>query len=372
MDPAELPAAITLLLLPKAGPVSIARLLEAGGSPRGALELPRPRLDSLGLRPETAIAVGATQGRPTDEAQRRCERLLTLGAQALLYSDAGYPPMLRQIQRPPPILFLQGREAALHAPQIAVVGSRSPTPAGREFAAELAAGLVRYGLAITSGLARGIDTAAHWGTLGADGAALAVMGTGSDRIYPAANRALAERILGSGGVLITEYPPESHPDAAHFPQRNRIISGLSLGVVVVEAGLPSGSLSTATHAAEQGREVMAVPGPVRSPTSRGCHELLRNGAALIETPEDVIRALGDRFKPAAQPPSPSAGSSASPRVPLDPVAQRVLAATDTAPCSIDMLVSRSGLSAAEVSVAVVQLELSGWLETVPAGVARVR
>lgn len=372
MDPAELPAALTLLLLPRAGPASIARLLAAGGSPRGALALALPRLESLGLHPETARALAAARGRPTAAAVRRSDRVLASGVQTLLWSEPGYPPMLRQIQRPPPILFLQGQETALRGPQIAVVGSRSPTPAGREFAAELATGLVRYGLAITSGLARGIDTAAHWGTLGADGVALAVMGTGPDRIYPTANRALAERILESGGALVTEYPPESHPDAAHFPQRNRIISGLSLGVVVVEAGLPSGSLSTATHAAEQGREVMAVPGPVRSPTSRGCHELLRNGAALIETPEDVIRALGDRFKPAGQPSSASAKPSAPAEPSLDPVAERVFAATDTLPCSIDMLAARSGLSVAEVSSAVVRLELAGRLEAVAAGVARLR
>jgi DNA processing protein len=198
------------------------------------------------------------------------------------------------------------------------------------------------------------------------------MGTGPDRIYPASNRGLAERVLGSGGALLTEYPPGVPPEAAHFPQRNRLISGLGLGVVVVEAALPSGSLSTATHAAEQGREVMAVPGPVRSTTSRGCHELLRNGAALIETPEDVIRALGDRFKPhvvaaPATPPPPLPDLAA-----LGLEAQQVFAVTSTLPAGIDQLASRCRLPVAEVSAVVVRLELAGLLESTPAGVARLR
>lgn len=372
MDGDELAAALTLLALPKAGGVAVTRLMDAAQSPLHALRLPQPQVETLGLRPETVAALVALRGSPSTDALRQRDVMQDGGIRLLARSDAAFPPMLRQIARPPPFLFVQGSEAALLAPQIAVVGSRKPSPAGREFAAELASGLARYGLGITSGLAKGIDTAAHWGALGQGGRTVAVMGTGPDRIYPAANRELSLKLLASGGALLTEYPPGTPPEAAHFPQRNRIISGMGLGVVVVEAALPSGSLSTATHAAEQGREVMAVPGPVRSPTSRGCHELLRNGAALIETPEDVIRALGDRFKPQ---PIVTHGHTSSPvTVPtrLDPQLQRVFAATSVLPGSVDELVSRTGLAAAEVAAAVVQLELAGLLETTPGGVARLR
>jgi DNA processing protein len=298
--------------------------------------------------------------------------LLGNGVRVLARCDEAYPALLREIARPPPVLFLQGNTAAIRLPQVALVGSRKPTPAGREFAADLAAGLARYGLAVTSGLALGIDTAAHGGAIAGGGITVAVMGTGPDRIYPASNRGLTERLLASGGALLTEYPPGVRPEAAHFPQRNRLISGLGLGVVVVEAALPSGSLSTATHAAEQGREVMAVPGPVRSPTSRGCHELLRNGAALIETPEDVIRALGDRFKPQASASPVPAPLSLPDLKGLGSQAQRLFAATSMLPADIDLLARRSGLSVAEVSALVVQLELAGLLESTPAGVARLR
>lgn len=372
MDGDELAAALTLLALPKAGASAVTRLMDAAPSPLQVLRLPRPRIEALGLRPETVGALVALRGCPSPQARRQCDWMQGAGIRLLDRSDAAYPPLLRQIARPPPFLFLQGSEAALTGPQIALVGSRKPTPAGREFAAELASGLVRYGLGITSGLAKGIDTAAHWGALAQGGRTVAVMGTGPDRIYPAANRDLSAKLLASGGALLTEYPPGTPPEAGHFPQRNRLISGLGLGVVVVEAALPSGSLSTATHAAEQGREVMAVPGPVRSPTSRGCHELLRNGAALIETPDDVIRALGDRFKPQ---PMPAAGHTPNPvavPISLDPQLQRVFAATSVLPGSVEELVSRTGLAAAEVAAAVVRLELAGLLETTPGGVARLR
>jgi DNA processing protein len=369
MDGEYLAAALSLLGLRRAGSSSLGRLLEASPDPIRALQLPRARLESMGLHPETIIAHAALRGRSTPEAQRQRDWLLANDIRLITRTSSIYPALLGEIARPPPFLFLQGNEQAVHRPQVAMVGSRKPTPAGREFAAELAAGLARYGLGITSGLARGIDTAAHWGALAQGGSAVAVMGTGPDRIYPVSNRDLASRLLESGGALLTEYPPGTPPDAGHFPQRNRIISGLSLGVVVVEAALPSGSLLTATHAAEQGREVMAVPGPVRSPTSRGCHELLRNGAALVESPEDVIRALGDRFKPEPMPVPPLAPAA----VPdPGPQLQRVFDATSVMPCSVDVLVMRTGLGVPEVSAAIVQLELAGLIENTAAGVARLR
>ena len=372
MDGEDLAAALTLMALPRAGASAITKLLELSPLPGEALCVPRERVERLGLHPETVLAHVALRGQPSALARRMGDQLRARGVRLIARTEPAYPVLLGEVDRPPPCLFVEGSEAILSLPQIAVVGSRSPTPAGREFAAELAAGLTRFGLAVTSGLAHGIDTAAHRGALSASGITLAVMGTGPDRIYPAANRALAAHLLEAGGALVTEFPPGIRPDPRNFPQRNRIISGLALGVVVVEAGLPSGSLSTATHAAEQGREVMAVPGPVRSPTSRGCHELLRNGAALIETPEDVVRALGDRFKPSASPAAPAVSPPLALAAGLSPEVQRVFAATSTTPDSIDLLVSRTGLAAAEVVAAVVRLELEGLLETSGAGVARRR
>lgn len=372
MDPDELTAALSLLALPQAGAATITRLVDAAGTPRKALRLPFDRVQALRLRPATLQAYVALGGCISADAARQRDWLLENEVQVIARSDPEYPPLLREIPRPPPFLFLRGSADLIGLPQVALVGSRSPTPAGREFAAELAAALVGYGLAVSSGLARGIDTAAHAGVLAARGRTVAVMGTGPDRIYPAANRQLARRILDTGGALLTEYPPGAAPDAAHFPQRNRIISGLGLGVVVVEAALPSGSLLSAQHAAEQGREVMAVPGPVRSATSRGCHELLRNGAALIETAEDVIRALGDRFKPSALP-----ATCASTPTPFDAAAlnddeRRLFEATSMEPYSVDRLVERTGLGAARVSAALVRLELAGLIETSAGGVARLR
>lgn len=370
MDTRELACALSLLALPMAGPASLSRLLSTAGTAAAALELSVETLEQLGLRPETVTGLRALRGRPSVEGMRQRDWLEANGVSVIDRANPGYPPLLARIQRPPPLLFLQGSEALLASPQLAIVGSRRPTPSGREFAAELAFGLTQYGLTITSGLANGIDAAAHGGAIRGSGRSIGVMGTGPHRIYPRANQRLAEELLATGGALLTEFPPGVPPDAPNFPRRNRVISGLSLGVLVVEAALPSGSLSTAQHALEQDREVMAVPGPVRSATSRGCHELLRNGAALIECPEDVIRALGDRFRPSLI--SESVASAAVPGAPTDPDECRVLAALGPEPVAVDRLILRSGLEAARIATALVGLELAGHVETVPGGYARCR
>lgn len=368
MDTRELACALSLLALPLAGPGTLSRLIAVAGSAAAALELPPDRLQPLTLRPETVAGLRALRGQPSSEGLRQCDWLVANGVAVIARSHPGYPGMLARIHRPPPLLFVRGESVLLGSPQLAIVGSRRPTPSGRELAAELASGLSKFGLTITSGLANGIDAAAHGGALRVGGHTVAVMGTGPDRIYPRANQRLADHLLAQGGALLTEFPPGVRPEAGNFPRRNRIISGLSLGVLVVEAALPSGSLSTAQHALDQDREVMAVPGPVRSATSRGCHELLRNGAALVECAEDVIRALGDRFRPAASP--ASAPVANAPGGPQDPDERCVLDALGRETVSTDLLIARTGLEAARLATALVGLELMGHVEAVPGGYAR--
>ena len=208
------------------------------------------------------------------------------GNHVVHFQDAAYPALLKQIADPPPLLFVRGDRDYLAQPQLAIVGSRNPTHTGRALAREFAAHLASFGLTITSGLASGIDGAAHQGAIEAGGTTLAVTGTGLDRVYPARHRDLAHRVA-ENGALVTEFPPGTAPLAANFPRRNRLISGLSLGTLVVEAALRSGSLITARSALEQGREVFAIPGSIHNPLARGCHALIRDGAKLVESGEWV-------------------------------------------------------------------------------------
>ncbi len=275
--------------------------------------------------------------------------------------DSRYPPLLREIPDAPVALYTRGRPSLLQAAQIAVVGSRNPTPSGREQARTLTADLVCRGLVVTSGLATGIDGAAHLAALEAGGATVAVAATGLDVAYPRSNRRLAERIVDGHGLLVSEYPPGTPPRREHFPRRNRIISGLCLGTVVVEATVRSGSLITARLAAEQGRDVFAVPGPVLSPLSRGCHALLRQGAKLTETAEDVIEEFAG-LVPRAQVSKPVDATR-------EPAAADgfLLQFIDRSPTTVDELVVRSGLTAQAVSSILLGLELRGLVTIAPGG-----
>lgn len=277
--------------------------------------------------------------------------------------DPRYPALLREIPDPPPLLYVRGNIEALSTPQLAVVGSRNPTRGGCDNARAFAAHLAHAGLTITSGLAVGIDACAHEATLEAGGATIAVAATGLDRVYPAAHRELAHRIAANG-ALVSEFPLGTPPRREHFPQRNRLISGLSLGVLVVEAALRSGSLITARTATEQGREVFAIPGSIHSPLARGCHALIRQGAKLVETATDVIEELGALagFQAAttALPPARSVP------VPDDDQA-KMLELIGHDPVDIDTLVERSGLTAAVVSSMLMTMELHGLVEARPGG-----
>jgi DNA processing protein len=287
-----------------------------------------------------------------------------------------YPPLLAEIGDAPIGLFVRGDPAVLSLPQLAIVGSRNPTVAGCDNATSFAAHLARCGLAITSGLAIGIDAAAHRGALDADGISIAVCGTGLDIDYPASNAPLADAIAARG-ALVSEFPLGTPALKGNFPRRNRIISGLALGTLVVEAAVRSGSLITARLAAEQGREVFAIPGSIHNPLARGCHQLIRQGAKLIETADDIfaeLRALAGALgvaPPAVRTSAASSGKGAdaagnfSP--PLDKGYEILLDALGFEPAGVDMLVERTGLRADEVASMLLILELDGKLESRPGG-----
>ncbi|HYC08069.1 MAG TPA: DNA-processing protein DprA [Steroidobacteraceae bacterium] len=330
----------------------------AGGEPEGSLaarvvrhaDLPSAARAFLSAPDETAV--------DTDLAW-----LDTSGAAILLCTDPEYPPLLREIAAAPPALYVLGSVEALAAPQLAMVGSRNPTPAGRSTAREFAAWFAHAGLTVTSGLATGIDAASHEGALEGGGATVAVCATGLDRVYPAEHAALAARIRAHG-ALVSEFPPRTAPLRRHFPRRNRIISGLALGTLVVEAARHSGSLITARLAGEAGREVFAIPGSIHSPVSRGCHQLIKQGAKLVDEASDVISELRisvpkEQLRtPRTEPARPVA---------LDNEYEMLLDALGFAPTTIDSLVARTHLPSASVASMLLILELEGRVAALPGG-----
>lgn len=284
----------------------------------------------------------------------------------LCRDDPRYPAQLATVRGCPDELFVRGDPAALALPQLAIVGSRAASATGRETAFEFAAALATRGLAITSGLAAGIDAAAHRVALAAGGVTIAVCGTGLDRVYPAEHAMLAAGIA-ERGALVSEFPPGTPPLAENFPQRNRLMSGLSLGVLVVEAAARSGSLITARHAGDQGREVLAVPGSIHNALARGCHRLIKDGAALVETPDDVIAALEFRGFLPAKPAACSAADSQNSGARLDSDAEILLNALGFEPADLDRLVERTGLPPPAVVSKLQLLELEGRVESLAGG-----
>ena len=287
------------------------------------------------------------------------------GNYLLQQDDPRYPPLLRQITYPPPLLFVHGNLESLRAPQLAIVGTRNPTPLGRDTAHHFAAYLAGAGLAVTSGLALGIDAAAHQGALSGNGLTIAVMGTSLDRIYPAKHRDLAHAIA-ENGALVSELPTGTPAMAENFPRRNRLISGLAMGVLVVEAALQSGSLITARQALEQGREVFAIPGSIHNPMVKGCHALIRQGAKLVETASDILEELGSLAAFVSDSPEISATAPAVPET-LDEEYRQLLLAMGDESLAIDSLVERCGLTAEVVSSMLLILELEGYVAAVPGG-----
>ncbi len=282
-------------------------------------------------------------------------------------NDPRYPPQLAVVPGCPQVLFVSGDPAVLVLPQIAIVGSRSATAAGRETAFEFAAALAAAGFAITSGLALGIDAAAHRGALDAGGVTIAVCGTGLDRVYPAEHASLAAAIAARG-ALVSEFPPGTPPLAANFPQRNRLMSALSCGVLVIEAAARSGSLITARLAGEQGRDVLAVPGSIHNALARGCHRLIKDGAALVETPDDVLAVIGfSQVSPPAKTPSGAPDVAENDAGRLDSGAEMLLNALGFGPADLDRLVERTGLAAHAVVSTLQMLELAGRVESLTGG-----
>lgn len=279
-----------------------------------------------------------------------------------------YPSLLREIPDPPVLLYAQGDPELLQFPQLAIVGSRNPTHYGQETAYEFARHLSQFGLIITSGMAMGIDTHSHRGALAASGLTIAVAGTGLDSVYPARNKALAEQIAAQG-LLLSEYAIGTKPVAHNFPRRNRIISGLSVGTLVVEAAMQSGSLITARQAMEQGREVFAIPGSIHNPLARGCHSLIRQGAKLVETGDDVLQELAplitkmrrDQHNAPRTPAYQPSERCDATRVQTDPQQEQLLECMDFEPVSIDILVQRSRLTPETISSMLVELELNGLI-----------
>jgi DNA processing protein len=297
----------------------------------------------------------------------------------LCWDDEDYPPLLRRISDPPAALWIIGDPSALWLPQLAVVGSRNASAGGLALARDFAATLTRAGFAINSGLAQGVDGVAHQACMDAGGTTLAVLGHGLDRIYPREHRTLAEAVVQKG-ALISEYPPGTAPKPGLFPRRNRLIAGLSLGTLVVEAGLNSGSLITARVASEQGREVFAIPGSIHNPLAKGCHRLIRDGAKLVESALEIYdelaplaRAWADQLSghlcsaaTAPTSPVPHTGTSA-PAAERDADYGRLLDALGFDPVSVDELVTRTSLTVAVLSSMLLKLELDGEVIATPGG-----
>lgn len=345
----------------EARPARLAEALSRLGAARSATGVGqaasvRASLSGCGMAPDWAAGERATSW------------LKSPGRRLLWCGGPDYPPLLAAISDPPPLLFVEGSLQSLDSPQIAVVGSRHATPFAREFAEAIAADLTRAGLVVTSGLARGIDGAAHAGALAAGGETIAVLGCGIDQTYPRQHVALAARVRDAG-ALVSEFPLGTPPRPGHFPRRNRIISGLALGTLVVEAAITSGSLVTARHALDQGREVFAVPGAVRNPLSRGCHALLRDGATLVERVDDIVGALPG-FVPRTRASDGGAGRGAHGNLTDGWCAatRAVHAACDFEARGIDRIVEACGLTAPEVSSILTALEMQGVVRAIDGGV----
>ena len=358
---------LTVLRAPLLGAAGLRRAIASTGSIQALLACSARQMVALGLAPEAAAALNDPPRALLDEDLAWCEReRISL----LPFTAPDFPPQLADLPDAPALLLLQGQRELLAAPQMAVVGSRQPTAAGRRIAFELAGALARAGLVITSGLARGIDTAAHEGALAARCGTIAVCGTGLDLCYPPENQALRDRIAAEG-LLMSELPRGAPAARHHFPRRNRIISGLARGTLVVEAAAGSGSLITARKALEQGREVFAVPGSPLNPLAAGCLELLTEGAHLVRTAHDVIThiqitieknpghyLLSDQKLTSVQ-------STAGAARRLDKDYEMLLDALGFEPASIDDLVDRTGLSPGSVASMMLILELEGRVETRP-------
>jgi DNA processing protein len=353
---------LQLTLTPGLGAATLRRLLQQYGLPENVLAASRAEL----IRAAGAEAVAALD---SEQVMQGVERALAWASQPghaiVTLADAAYPKLLLEIGDPPPLLYCHGRPELLARPALAVVGSRNASAQGASNAEQFARSFSTAGLTIVSGLAQGIDAAAHRGGLAAEGSTIAVLGTGVDLVYPSGNAQLAAHIA-ERGLLLSEFPLGARALNHHVPRRNRLISGLSQGCLVIEAALASGSLITARAAAEQGREVFALPGSIHSPLSKGCHALIKSGAKLVESAEDVLTELAAfRRTGFASTRVAAAAPAAAPFA--DAPDEPLLACMGFDPVDVDWLCSRAGLPAERVSAELLRLELAGRITALPGG-----
>jgi DNA processing protein len=355
IDPSSrdnLSAWLRLTLVPGVSPRDQRKLLSQFGSPREVLSQCRAAIiEVCGDDVAGALARGANSSQ-VDAALRWAEQE---GHHLVGSADPAYPQALLNIHVPPSVLYVRGRVELLNSKSFAVVGSRNATPQGLRDAEAFAAALSAAGLCIVSGLAAGIDAAAHRGGMAHAGGSIAVMGTGADRLYPARNRALAEELARSG-CLVSEFPLGTPPEAGNFPRRNRLISGLACGVLVVEAAIQSGSLITARTALEQNRDVFAIPGSIHSPLSKGCHDLIKQGAKLVESAEDILADIGMARAPAGDAPEKFAAAA-------DPLLDII----GFAPVTMDEIAHRTGFSVSTISASLSRLEIDGQIAAIAGG-----
>ncbi|MFZ1700098.1 MAG: DNA-processing protein DprA [Pyrinomonadaceae bacterium] len=363
---------ISLNMTPGVGPRAATKLLERFGSAAAVFHARRPELESLRLKPETIESIIKREFH--ERASGELERVKQLGGDLLIIDDGSYPTLLREIDDPPPVLCVKGDwQACFDQPCVGVIGSRKCSTYGENASEMLARDLASRGITIVSGLARGIDAAAHKGAIQGHGRTIAVMGTGIDAVYPRENTGLVREILASGGCLVTQFPLGTPPIPENFPYRNRIISGLSLGVLIVEASERSGSLITARLAMEQNREVMAVPGNITSGNSFGTNYLIKTGAKLVQQWQDVVAELPSEISAAILPPKiDKQTAETATRQPelipadLNEFERKVwaLLAPDDA-THIDVLLESSGLSFGDLNNALVSLDIRDLIRVLP-------
>ena len=359
-------AYIALNMVDGVGPIRVRALRDRFGEPQAILAASKTELMQVeGVGEEVARSI--TSWREKVDLDAELQRIEKSGVRVVSRDDADYPKNLREIYDPPLVLYVKGTLTERDALAIAVVGSRRTTLYGQDMARKLAFQLARVGVTVVSGLARGIDTAAHNGALQAKGRTVAVIGCGIDIVYPAENKKLADEIVEKGGAVVTEFPFGVQPDRQNFPMRNRIISGWSLGVVVVEANLKSGALITANQAGEQGRQVFAVPGRADSILSKGANKLIKDGAKLTEDVEDILSEFEYLLpKMATEPAEPGLeGRGTKPALQLSETEERVMAQVGNEEVAIDEIIRASGLTTACVSATLLALEMKRLVRQLP-------
>lgn len=350
---------LALKMIPNLGNITYRRLLDRFGDPTAVFNAKLQELLKVeGIRAETAKSIVSKQWE--GDPQKELHIIKRIGARLITMLEPSYPMALKQIYDPPPLLYLKGKDLPIEKAMVAVVGSRNPSHYGLKVTREICRGLALRNIAVVSGMATGIDAAAHWGCLSVKGSTIAVLGSGIDVIYPSSNVKLYHHIAEKGSV-ITEFPLGTSPEGKNFPIRNRIISGLSRGVVVVEASLKSGSLITASLALEQGREVFAVPGSIESFKSTGTHLLIKQGARLVENADDILEDLGESFSSSEHVLAPKKPTAP----PLEEDERLIFTILSAYPIHIDHIVRSSAFDSAKVASILTGLELKGLVKQLP-------